>query len=97
MSHIPSRLRNKESPLLLSPVHVRDLGVQSSASPACELLRRARKKRRLVKDSIVATSLLQSQKRCGNRLSLPWVLGTSVGVTKRTWQLDFLVLPEQFS
>lgn len=97
MSHIPSRLRIKELPLLLSPVHVRDLGVHPPASPACELLRRARKRKRLIKDSIVATPRLQHQKRCGNRLSLPWVFSTSLGGTKRTWQLDFLVFPEQFT
>lgn len=95
------RLRTKDSvaslsPLLLSPVHGKDLGVHPPASPACELLRRARRKKRRVQDSIVATSLLWCQKRCGNGLSLAWVLSTSVGGTERTWQLDFLVSPEQF-
>lgn len=79
------------------PCPCQNLGVHPPASPACELLRRVRKRKRLIKDSIVATPLLQRQKRCGNRLSLPWVLSTSVGGTKRTWQLDFLVFPEQFS
>lgn len=57
---------------------------------ACELLRRARRRKRGIKDPIVATSLLQWQKGSGNSHSTR-ALSTGVGGTKRpsNWIFQF--------